>query len=178
MRRAACHPTSLRPEPACLIGPYLDAANLAERFLPIASLEFGRDNPRRPCAHDQADRNARDHAVSLGASGRGALRSPPIEPPMLWRRWQLRPVVFRRIVRFQLQCETGDRTGPRGKGTKNRCRTRRHDSSETGDRRRVRRDPVLGWRPTVVTAPKHTRNAQELADKIAAELRKKFTLKE
>jgi len=42
----------------------------------------------------------------------------------------------------------------------------------------VRRDPVLGWRPTVVTAPKHTRNAQELADKIAAELRKKFTLKE
>ena len=42
----------------------------------------------------------------------------------------------------------------------------------------VRRDPILGWRPTVVTAPKHTRNAQELADKIAAELRKKFTLKE
>src|SRR6202051_3738819 len=49
------------------------------------------------------------------------------------RRWPLRPVVFRRIVRFQLQCETGDRTGPGGKGTKNRCRTRRHDSSETGD---------------------------------------------
>jgi hypothetical protein len=42
----------------------------------------------------------------------------------------------------------------------------------------VRRDPILGWRPTVVTAPKHTKNAQELADKIAAELRKKFTLKE
>src|SRR5712664_2884859 len=42
----------------------------------------------------------------------------------------------------------------------------------------VRKDPILGWRPTVVTAPKHTRNAQELADKIAAELRKKFTLKE
>ncbi len=42
----------------------------------------------------------------------------------------------------------------------------------------VRKDPVLGWRPTVVTAPKHTRNAQELADRIAAELRKKFTLKE
>jgi hypothetical protein len=42
----------------------------------------------------------------------------------------------------------------------------------------VRRDPTLGWRPTVVTAPKHARNAQELADKIAAELRKKFTLKE
>jgi hypothetical protein len=41
----------------------------------------------------------------------------------------------------------------------------------------VRRDPILGWRPTVVTAPKHTRNAQELADKIAAELRKKFTLR-
>jgi hypothetical protein len=42
----------------------------------------------------------------------------------------------------------------------------------------VRRDPLLGWRPTVVTAPKHTRNAQELADKIAAELRKKFVLKD
>jgi hypothetical protein len=42
----------------------------------------------------------------------------------------------------------------------------------------VRRDPILGWRPTVVTAPKHTRNAQELADKIAAELQKKSTLKE
>ncbi len=42
----------------------------------------------------------------------------------------------------------------------------------------VRRDPILGWRPTVVTAPRHTRNAQELADKIAADLRKKFTLKE
>jgi hypothetical protein len=42
----------------------------------------------------------------------------------------------------------------------------------------VRGDPILGWRPTVVTAPKHTRNAQELADKIAAELRKKYTLKD
>jgi hypothetical protein len=42
----------------------------------------------------------------------------------------------------------------------------------------VRRDPILGWRPTVVTAPKHTKNVQELADKLAAELRKKFTLKE
>ena len=42
----------------------------------------------------------------------------------------------------------------------------------------VRRDPILGWRPTVVTAPKHTKNAQELADRIAAELRKKFRLKE
>jgi hypothetical protein len=42
----------------------------------------------------------------------------------------------------------------------------------------VRKDPVLGWRPTVVTAPKHAKNAQELADKIASELRKKFTLKD
>jgi hypothetical protein len=41
----------------------------------------------------------------------------------------------------------------------------------------VRKDPMLGWRPTVVTAPKHNRNAQELADRIATELRKKFTLK-
>jgi hypothetical protein len=41
----------------------------------------------------------------------------------------------------------------------------------------VRRDPILGWRPMVVTAPKHAKNAQELADKIAGELRKKFTLK-
>jgi hypothetical protein len=37
---------------------------------------------------------------------------------------------------------------------------------------------ILGWRPTVITAPKHARNAQELADKIASELRKKFKLKE
>jgi len=42
----------------------------------------------------------------------------------------------------------------------------------------VRNDPLLGWRPTVVTAPKHTKNAQELADKIATELRKKYTLKD
>ena len=42
----------------------------------------------------------------------------------------------------------------------------------------VRKDPTLGWRPTVVTAPKHNRNAQELADRIATELRKKFTLKD
>ena len=42
----------------------------------------------------------------------------------------------------------------------------------------VREDPILGWRPTVVTAPKHNRNAQELADRIATELRKKFTLKD
>jgi hypothetical protein len=42
----------------------------------------------------------------------------------------------------------------------------------------VRGDPILGWRPTVVTAPKHAKNAQELADRIAAELRKQFTLKE
>jgi len=42
----------------------------------------------------------------------------------------------------------------------------------------VRKDPILGWRPTVVAAPKHNRNAQELADRIATELRKKFTLKD
>ena len=42
----------------------------------------------------------------------------------------------------------------------------------------VRRDPILGWRATVITAPKHARTAQERADTIAAELRKKFTLKE
>jgi hypothetical protein len=42
----------------------------------------------------------------------------------------------------------------------------------------VRKDSILGWRPTVVTAPKHHKNAQELVDKIAAELRKKFALKD
>ena len=42
----------------------------------------------------------------------------------------------------------------------------------------VRKDPLLGWHPTVVTAPKRTKNAQELADKIATELRKKYTLKD
>src|SRR6266849_1792363 len=30
--------------------------------------------PRAACAHDQADRNARDHALRLGASGRGEVR--------------------------------------------------------------------------------------------------------
>jgi hypothetical protein len=42
----------------------------------------------------------------------------------------------------------------------------------------VRKDPILGRRPTVVTAPEHNNDAQELADQIAAELRKKFTLKD
>ena len=42
----------------------------------------------------------------------------------------------------------------------------------------VRSDPILGWRPTVVTAPKHAKNAQDLADRIAADLRKQFTLKQ
>ena len=41
----------------------------------------------------------------------------------------------------------------------------------------VRKDPILGWRPTVVTAPKHTKNAQELADK-ASEKPGKALLKE
>lgn len=42
----------------------------------------------------------------------------------------------------------------------------------------IRKDPILGWRPAVITAPKHTRNMQERADQIAAELRKKFKLKD
>jgi hypothetical protein len=42
----------------------------------------------------------------------------------------------------------------------------------------VRKDPILGWRPTVITAPKHARNMQERADQIAAELRKKYKLKD
>ena len=41
----------------------------------------------------------------------------------------------------------------------------------------VRQDPVLGWRATVITAPKHAKAIQERAETIAAELRKKFTLK-
>jgi len=41
----------------------------------------------------------------------------------------------------------------------------------------VRRDPIFGWQATVVTAPKHAKGIQERADTIAAELRKKFTLK-
>ena len=41
----------------------------------------------------------------------------------------------------------------------------------------VRKDPILGRRPTVVTA-ENNNDAQELADQIAAELRKKFTLKD
>jgi uncharacterized membrane protein YGL010W len=42
----------------------------------------------------------------------------------------------------------------------------------------VRKDPILGWRPTVVTAPKRARNAQEIADKIATALRRQFTIKD
>lgn len=42
----------------------------------------------------------------------------------------------------------------------------------------VRRDPILGWRATVITAPKHAKAIQERADAAAAELRKKFTLKD
>lgn len=41
----------------------------------------------------------------------------------------------------------------------------------------VRSDPVLGWRPMVITAPKRATYAQGLADDVAAELRKKFRLK-
>lgn len=42
----------------------------------------------------------------------------------------------------------------------------------------VRKDPILGWRATVITAPKHAKAIQERAEIIAAELRKKFTLKD
>jgi hypothetical protein len=42
----------------------------------------------------------------------------------------------------------------------------------------VRRDALLGWRPMVVTAPKHATYAQQLADEVATELRKKFVLKD
>ncbi|MCA1459002.1 hypothetical protein I6F35_38885 [Bradyrhizobium sp. BRP22] len=41
----------------------------------------------------------------------------------------------------------------------------------------VREDPLLGWRATVITAPKHAKAIQERAATAAAELRKKFTLK-
>jgi hypothetical protein len=42
----------------------------------------------------------------------------------------------------------------------------------------VRKDPILGWRATVITAPKHAKAIQERADAVATELRKKFTLKD
>jgi hypothetical protein len=41
----------------------------------------------------------------------------------------------------------------------------------------VRQEPILGWSATVITAPKHAKAIQERADTVAAELRKKFTLK-
>ena len=41
----------------------------------------------------------------------------------------------------------------------------------------VRQDPIVGWRVTVITAPKHAKAIQERAETVAAELRKKFTLK-
>ncbi|KZD20710.1 hypothetical protein [Tardiphaga robiniae] len=42
----------------------------------------------------------------------------------------------------------------------------------------VRRDALLGWRPMVITAPKHATYAQQLADEVATDLRKKFVLKD
>ncbi len=42
----------------------------------------------------------------------------------------------------------------------------------------VRRDDLLGWRPMVITAPKHATYAQQMADEVATELRKKFVLKD
>ena len=41
----------------------------------------------------------------------------------------------------------------------------------------VRQEPILGWRATVITAPKHAKAIQERAETVVAELRKKFTLK-
>jgi hypothetical protein len=41
----------------------------------------------------------------------------------------------------------------------------------------VRQEPILGWSATVITAPKHAKAIQERAETVAAELRKKFTLK-
>ena len=41
----------------------------------------------------------------------------------------------------------------------------------------VRPDPLLGWRPMVITAPKHATYAQKMADDVAVDLRKKFVLK-
>jgi hypothetical protein len=42
----------------------------------------------------------------------------------------------------------------------------------------VRGDPILGWQATVITAPKHAKAIQERTEAIAAELRRKFTLKD
>lgn len=41
----------------------------------------------------------------------------------------------------------------------------------------VRPDPLLGWRAMVITAPKHATYAQQMADDVAVELRKRFVLK-
>ena len=41
----------------------------------------------------------------------------------------------------------------------------------------VRQDPILSWRATVITAPKHAKAIQLQAEAVADELRKKFTLK-
>jgi hypothetical protein len=88
---------------------------------------------------------------------------------------------LRKIVRFEHQGQAGDRADPVEKEAKTDTELEDMILQRLvigGVFVSVRKDPILGWRPTVVTAPKHTRNAQELADKIAAELRKRFTLKE
>jgi len=42
---------------------------------------------------------------------------------------------------------------------------------------KVHPDPVLGWKPTVVTGPENVVALQAAADKIAQRLRTKYTLK-
>src|SRR5712691_10891966 len=52
------------------------------------------------CAHDQADRDARDHALSLGASGRGTMIARRF---CLWRSRSLRGKVSQeRLAKPQL----------------------------------------------------------------------------
>lgn len=97
------------------------------------------------------------------------------------RQTGLQSACFPKIVRFRLQRVGATEQGPVEKEAKTDAELEDMILQRLvigGVFVSVRRDPILGWRPTVVTAPKHTRNAQELADKIAAELRKKFTLKE
>jgi hypothetical protein len=113
--------------------------------------------------------------TSTSGSGKGV-------PPRTQRTNLTAPRCFRKIVRFQLQSGwRATEQDPVVKEAKSDAELEDMILQRLligGVFVSVRRDPLLGWRPTVVTAPKHTKNAQELADKIAAELRKKFTLKQ
>src|SRR5260370_40732977 len=90
---------------------------------------------RATSAHDRAGGGAGTPAVSLGASGRGALRSPQLSHRCSGGDGNCARLSSAESSDFSFSVRPATEQGPGGKGTKNRRRTRRYDSSETVDRR-------------------------------------------